>query len=193
MDSTPLMDLACQLRRSWRLSRLPTSLGSHQSSLPYSATAWTHATWTALTLSGTMPYVVVRVWSLTSAALAFFMYHLCCSLNVRCATIQTPSQRVTCVSNGMTLLPTLIFAVSFGRKCFLWPRLHVNSAASVLAVSNCSPCLFAHSMLFAAHLSSIETTWLTLLPVATQPRSSTKDRPSAGDTYCSTHLISPEV
>jgi len=56
VGSAPRMDLACRLRRSWRSSRLPTSLGSHQSSLPYSATAWTHATWTALTLSGTTPY-----------------------------------------------------------------------------------------------------------------------------------------
>jgi len=42
VGSAPRMDLACRLRRSWRPSRLPTSLGSHQSSLPYSATAWTH-------------------------------------------------------------------------------------------------------------------------------------------------------
>jgi hypothetical protein len=61
VGSAPRMDLACRLRRSWRSSRLPTSLGSHQSSLPYSATARTHATWTALTLSGTTPYVLVRV------------------------------------------------------------------------------------------------------------------------------------
>ena len=51
VGSAPRTDLACRLRRSWRSSRLPTSLGSHQSSLPYSATAWTQATWTALTLS----------------------------------------------------------------------------------------------------------------------------------------------
>jgi len=55
VGSAPKMDLGCRLRRSWRSSRLPTSLGSHQSSLPYSATASTHASWTALTLSGTMP------------------------------------------------------------------------------------------------------------------------------------------
>jgi len=183
VGSAPRMDLACRLRRSWRSSRLPASLGSHQSSLPYSATAWTHATWTALTLSGTMPYVVVRVRSLASAALAFFTHRLCCSLNVRCVSIQTPNQGVACVLNHMTPLPTLIFAVSFGRRCFLWPRLHVNRAASVFAVSNCSPRLLAHSMLCAAHLSSMETTWLTSLPVATQPRSSTKDSPSASDKY----------
>jgi len=34
VGSAPRMDLACRLRRSWRSSRLPTSLGSHQSSLP---------------------------------------------------------------------------------------------------------------------------------------------------------------
>jgi len=193
VGSTPMMDLACRLRRSWRSSRLPASLGSHQSSLPYSATAWTHATWTALTLSGTMPYVVVRVRSLASAALAFFKHRLCCSLNVRCASIQTPNQHVAGVLNRMTPLPTHIFAVGFSRRCFLSPRLRLNSAASVCAVSNFSPRLLAHSMLLAAHLSSIETTWLTSLPVATQPRSPTKDSPSASDTYSSTHLISPEV
>jgi hypothetical protein len=48
VGSAPRTDLACRLRRSWRSSCLPTSLGSHQSSLPCSATAWTQATWTAL-------------------------------------------------------------------------------------------------------------------------------------------------
>jgi len=192
VGSAPRMDLACRLRRSWRSSRLPISLGSHQRSLPYSATAWTHATWTALTLSGTMPYVVVRVQSLASAALAFFMHLLFCSLNVRCASIQTPSQHVAWVLNRMTPLPTRIFAVSFGRRCLLWPCLCVNCAASIVAVSNCSPRLLAHSIHFAAHLSSIETTWLASLPVATHPRSSTKDSPSVSDAYSSSHLISPE-
>jgi len=126
MGSAPRIDLACRLRRSWRSSRLPASLGSHQSSLPYSATAWTHATWTALTLSGTTPYVVVRVRSLASAALAFFMHRLWCSLSVRCTSIQTPSQRVACLLNHMNPSPTFIFADSFGRRCFLWPRLRVN-------------------------------------------------------------------
>jgi hypothetical protein len=193
VGSAPRMDLACRSRRSWRSSRLPASLGSHQSSLPYSATACMHSTSTALTLSGTIPYVVVRVRSLASAALAFFMHWLCCSLNVKCASIEMPSQRVACVLNRMTPLPTLIFAVSFGQRCFLWPRLRVNRAASVFAVSNCSPRLLAHSMLHPAHLLSIETTWLTSRPVATQLRSSTKRSPSASDTYSSTHLISPEV
>jgi len=55
VGSAPRIDLACRLMRSWRSSRLPTSLGSHQRSLPYSATAWTHLTWTVLTLSGTTP------------------------------------------------------------------------------------------------------------------------------------------
>jgi len=193
VSSTPRMDLACRLRRSWRSSRLPTSLGSHQSSHPNSSTAWTHATRTALTLSGTTPYVLVKVQSLASAALAFFMHPLWSSLNVRCASIQTPSQHVACVLNRMIPLPTLILAVSSSQWCFLWPRLRVNSAASVFAVSHCSPPLFAHSMLFPAHLSSIETTWLTSLPVATRPRSSKKHSPSASDRYSSTHCISPEV
>jgi len=193
VGSAPRMDLACRLRRSWRLSHLPTSLGSHQSSLPYSATAWTHATRTASTLSGTTLYVLVSDRSLASAALAFSMPRLRCSLNVKCASIQTPSQHVGCVLNRMDPFPTLIFADSYGRRCFLWPRLRVNSGTSVFAVWNCSPCLLAHSMLFAAHLLSIETTWLTLLPVATQLRSSTKDSPAAFETYSSTNLLSPEV
>jgi len=193
VSSAPRMDLACRLRRSWRASRLHTSLGSDQSSLPYSATAWTRGTWTALEISGRTPYVLVRVRSLASAALAFFIHRLCCSLNSRCPSLQMPSQRVACVLKSMIPLPTLIFAVSFGQRCFLWPRLRGNSPASVFAVSNCSPRLFAHSMLFAAHHSSIETTRLTSLPVATQPRSSTKNSPSASDTYSSTHFINPEV
>jgi len=178
--------------RSWRSSHLPASLGSHHSSLPNSATAWTHATGTALTLSGTTPYLFVRVRSLASAALASCLHRLWCSLSVRCACIQTPSQPVACPLNYMKLSPFLIFTVSFGRGCYLWPRLHVNSAASVLAVSNCSPRLLAYLMLFTAHPSSIVTTWLTSLSVATQPRSSTRDKHLA-DTYSSTHLISREV
>jgi len=112
MGSAPRMDLACRLRRSWRSSRLPTSLGSHQSSLPYSATAWMHATWTARMLSGATPYVLVSDRSQPSAALAFFMHRLWRSINVRCASIQTPSQRVTCALNHMDPFLTLIFAVS---------------------------------------------------------------------------------
>jgi len=187
------MDLASRLRRRWRSSHLPTSLGSHQRSQPYSATAWTHATWTALTVSGTTPYVLVRVRSLASAALAFFIHRLWSSLNVRCASIHTPTQRVACALNRTDSFPTLIIAVSFGRRCFRWPCLRVNSAASVFAVSNCSPRLLSHSMLFAVHLSSIEMRWLTSLLVATQPSSCTNNSPSASDTYSSTYLISPEV
>jgi len=193
VGSMPRLDLACRFRRSWRSSRLPTSLGSHLSWLPYGATAWTHATSMALTLCGTMLYVLVTVQSLASASLAFFVHQLRCSFNVWCASIQTPSQRVAWVSNHMVPFPTRICAVSFGRRCFRWPCLRVNSAASVFAVSNCSPGLLAHSMLFAAHLSTILTTWLSSLPVSTQPRSSTKDSASAYDTYSSTRLISPEV
>jgi hypothetical protein len=44
MGSAPRMDLASQLRRSWRSSRLCTFLGSHGSVLPYSSTAWAHTT-----------------------------------------------------------------------------------------------------------------------------------------------------
>jgi len=193
VGSAPRIDLARRLTRSWGSSHLLALLGSHLSSLSYSATAWTHATWTALTLSGTTPYVFVRVWSLAFAASGLFMHQWWCSLSVRCASIQTPSQHVAWLLNRMNPSLTLIFAVSFDRRCLLWPRLRVNSAASVFAVSNCSARLLAYSMLFAAHRSSIVTTWLTSFPVATQPRSSTEDRPSASDMYSSTHLISPEV
>jgi len=95
VGSAPRMDLACQLTRSWRLPHLPTSLGSHQSSLPYCATAWTHANWMAVKLSGTTPEVLVRVQSLAPDALALFMHQLCCSLNVRCVCNQNPRQRVS--------------------------------------------------------------------------------------------------
>jgi hypothetical protein len=83
VGSATSIDLACRLRRSWGSSRLPTALGSHQSSLPYCATAWTHSTWTARPLTGTTPYDLVRVRSLASATLAFFMHQIWCSLNVR--------------------------------------------------------------------------------------------------------------
>jgi len=82
VGGAPRIDLSCRLRRSWRSSRLPTSLGSHQSSLANSATGWTHRTWSALMLSGTMPSVMVSFRSLASAVLTFIMYQLCCSLNV---------------------------------------------------------------------------------------------------------------
>ena len=182
-----------QFGSSWKSSRLPTSHVSPQRSLPYNATVWTDATWTALALSETMLYVFVRVWSMASAAVALSMHRVWCSLNLRCASNHTPSECVTRALTRMDLFPTLLFAPSLAQRCFLWPRQCVNSAASVLAVSNCSPCLLTHSMLFAPHPSSIETSSLTSLPVATQPMSSTKDSPLASDRYSSTHLISPEV
>jgi len=152
-----------------------------------------HATWTALARTGTMPYVLVCVRSLASAALAFFMNQLWCTLNIRCGCIQTPSQHVACALYCVDQFVTHIVPLSLGRTCFLWPGQDVNSAASVFAVSNCSPCVLAHSMISAAQLSSIETIWWTLFQVVTYPRSSTKDSPSGSDTYSSTHMISPEV
>jgi hypothetical protein len=136
VGSSPRMALACRLRGSWRSSQLPTSLGSHQSSLPYGATAWTYATWTAHSLSGTSPYALVCDRSQANAALACFMHRLWCSINVRCAAVQMPSPHVACPLNCMHPFPTLIFAFSLGWRCFLWPCLRVNSAASVCAVSN---------------------------------------------------------
>jgi len=152
VGSAPRMDLACRFRRSWRSSRLATSLGSHQSSLPYSATTWSQAIWTALTLFGRTPHAVQRVRSLASAALAFFIHQWWCSLKVRSVSIQMTSQRVDPLLNRIKPSPTLIFAVSFGWRCFLWPRLCVNSAASVLAVSHCSPLRLGHSILFCRRL-----------------------------------------
>jgi len=138
-------DVACRLRRRWRSSRRPTSLGSHLSLLPYSATARMHATCTARTFSGTTPYALVCDRRLASAALADFMHRLWCSVNVRCASIQTPSHRDAGGLNRMDPFPTLFFAVSSGRRCSLWPRLHLNSAPSVFAASNCSSRLPAPS------------------------------------------------
>jgi hypothetical protein len=86
---------------------------------------------------------------------------------------------------------TLFFAFSFSLRCLLLPHLHMTSATSIIAVSNCGPFLLPHSMVFAAHLSCLVKTSLTLLLVAIQPRSSTNGSPLAADTYSSTHLISP--
>jgi hypothetical protein len=191
--SALMMDLTCHLGRSWRSSRLPTSMVPSQSSLPYSATAWTHATLTASTLSATMLYVLVCDRILASAVLAFFMNRLWYSSNIRYPSSQTPCKHVACMLNRINPFPILICAVSCGRRCFLWPCLCVISAASVFAQSNYSPHLLVHSMRFAAHHSSIETTWLTSLPVATQPKSSTEVSTTTCDTYNSTHQISPHV
>jgi hypothetical protein len=155
--STLRMDLACRMTKTWRSSCLPVRLAYHKSSLPYSGTALTQATWPALTLSGTTLYVFVRVRRLTSAAWACFMHRLWCSLNVWWASIQKPSKRVACVLNHMNPFPTFIVDVSFGRRCSWWHCLGVHSAAFVCAVWNRSPCLLARSMLFAVHLSSILT------------------------------------
>lgn len=98
-------------------------------------------------------------------------------------TIETPSQHVACALNRINLCLTHISAVRFGQRYFLWPRLGVNSVTSLFAVSHCNPPLHAHSMLYTAHLSSIEMTQLSSLPVATQPRSCMQDCPSAFGTY----------
>jgi hypothetical protein len=158
VGSAPRTDLAYPFSRSWRSSRRPTSLGSHQSFLPYCATAWTQATWTAPMLAGTTSYVFVRVQSLTSAAQAIFMHRLWCSLNIRCASIQTPSQRIASLLNNLNPFLTFIFAVSFGQRYVFWPQLHINSATSAFARSNCSPPPLADSILMSAHRSSFMTT-----------------------------------
>lgn len=151
----PRPDLPCRFRIRWRSFRLPISLGSHQILLLYSATDWMQDTWTALTLTGTTPYVCVRVQILASSALACFMHRLESFLNVRCASIETPCQRVTALWNLMNPFPTLIVAVMCGRMCFLWACLRVNNAALIVAVFNCSRCLHAHSMRFTVHRISL--------------------------------------
>jgi len=107
-----------------------------------------------------------------SAAVASLMHRLCCSLNVRCESIHTPSHRVACFLNRMTPSLILIFAVTSGWGCFQWPRLCVISAAIIFAFWVCSRCLLAHPMLVVAHLSYIVMTILASLSVATQPRPS---------------------
>jgi hypothetical protein len=107
--------------------------------------------------------------------------------------VQMPSHLVARVFNRITLLLTVIFAVSFRLSCFLSPRLCVNSAASVFSETNYSPRLHAHSTLLAVYLSIIETTWLISLPIDTQPKSSTNDSDWSSDKYSSNHLSSREV
>jgi hypothetical protein len=58
----------------------------------------------------------MRFRSLASAALAFFLHVLWCSLNVRCVSIQMPSQCVARLLKDMNPSPTYIFAVSFGQR-----------------------------------------------------------------------------
>ena len=121
------------------------------------------------------------------------MHWLCCSLNIRCVSIQTARQSVVCVLICMTPSPTVIFTGTFGRRGALWPRQHVNSPSSVFVMSNCSPCALAHSVLCHLHLPSIVGTWSKLLPVFYQPRSSPKDSSLAAEMYSSIHLINTEV
>lgn len=188
VGSLPRVHLACRLRRTWRASPLPTSFESHQCLLPYSATACIQATGTACTGSGTSPYVSVTVRSLVSAALAFVRHWLWVCLTVRCACSQMPSQRVAYSLKLMLPFPTISFTVNVGQKSELWPRLRMNSAASIVAISNFSPASLGHSMLFTTPRSSVVTTSITSLTVASQSKLSTKDNPWA-EPYSSTHLV----
>jgi len=92
-----------------------------------------------------------------------------------------PSHLVARVFNRITLVPTVIIAVSFGLSCFHWPCLCENSAASGFSDMNWSPRLLAHSMLVAAYILIIDKTWVISLPVANEPRSSTKDSDKFSD------------
>ena len=151
------------------------------------------ASYTALTHAGATPYVLVSDLSCASAALAFFMHRSWCSLHVRCLSMQAPSHLVASLINLTKPLPTRIFTVSFGCRCFIWPRLPVNSADSVVALSNSSYHLFAQSMLTLVQASSFLTIWFTSLPVASDPTLSTKDRPSTQETFSLTDLMSHDV
>jgi hypothetical protein len=108
-------------------------------------------------------------------------------------SIQTPSHLVVFLFNLKKPFPTLIFAVSFGRRCFLWPHLQVKSAASVWAVSNSSSHVSTQSMLKLAQASSILTTWLKSFPDATHLTLSAKDRHSAPETLSSIYFMSPDM
>ena len=106
MRSQCMADLACGLKMSWRLSRMATSLGSHHNSLPKFATAWMQAAYIACSLSGITTYILVRVQSLATAGLTFFADCLWCFLNIRCASIQLPSKRVTSLLSHISPFPS---------------------------------------------------------------------------------------
>jgi hypothetical protein len=149
----PQVDLACRLRRSFRAFCLPTSSESQQSLLPSTVTTGTHATWMAITLSGTSLYAFVIVWSQCSATLAVFMQWMSCSMNSWCASKLSPSKHVTCILNCVTLALPHIFAISFSRRGFCWPHQGVNCAPSIVPESNCSRCRLSHWILFAVYFS----------------------------------------
>jgi len=123
MGSTPRMDLAYQLKRSWRVSCLPTSLWYHQSSLPSSATTWSHVRLTALMLCGTTRYVFVTVPSMASAALAYLMHWLCCSLNIWCGSAQT-------IKPVYCLVVELYYPISNPHLwCLFWPEVSLGASS----------------------------------------------------------------
>jgi hypothetical protein len=136
-------------------------MGCHQRSPPYSATTWTDATLMAIALSGTAPYVFVKVRSLPSAALALLMHWLWCSLKVRCTSIQTPSQCVACSLNHTYPFPTLLFDLSFSWSCFRCPVQRVHSTIFNFSVLKFSPRHLAHSMVIAAVTQVYSLTNLT--------------------------------
>jgi len=105
---------------------------------------------------------------------------------------QSLASKSPCLLNHKNPFLKFIFAVSLAQRSFLWPCLHANRPSSVVAISNCTPTLLAHSMVIPAHLSSMVMTWLTSLPVALQPTFSTKDCRLA-ETYLATTVISTEV
>jgi len=182
------VDLAFPIRSSWRLCHWLPFFRSYQSSLLFGATAWTQPTCTALRHAGTTQCPPVSDRSHACPALAFFMHQLWCAFNVEWASIQTPGHLVAFLLNLTKPFSTFILAVNFRHRCFLWPLLWVKNAASFFAVSNSSSRLSTKSMLTLAQASSFLMTWLTSLPIANQPTSSTKNRPSAPETLSSTHF-----
>lgn len=111
---TPRVDLACQLRRSWRSSCQLPSFAFHKSSLLYSAISWTQASGTALTHADTIICTPVSDRSRASGPLASFMHQMCCSLNVVCVSIQAHRHLVAFQSNLPKLFASRVFADTFG-------------------------------------------------------------------------------
>jgi len=126
-------------------------LGSHQSSLLSSATAWTQDTPMAPISLGTTPDIIGRIRGIASSAQHFAPHRFRRSFNVRRVSILTRISDVASLTHRIKPCTTLLSCVRFSRSSYLWPRRHVNSASTGFAVSNCSPLRFTHSKHFAVH------------------------------------------
>lgn len=147
----------------------------------------------ALTHSGMILRILVSWCKRSSAARAFFMQYLGCSLNVRWGSIQTLTHYVASLLNQTKLSSRLIVSHTFGWKSSLWPLLSVRSAGSIFAVSHRRSCMLVHFMLCSVQALRLLTTWFTLWLGATHLRSSKKERPLTPWTLSSTQGISPAL